>query len=113
MLMMTNEADGAVVIVSGVVMVMDHRNEHGEQENRYENRCKTFELSHVPLSHETNYAFLKVLSTGCLHTARAFERYRDFTAHHRSVHVRAFVGAGVHAHAYGNVCLSLLVSFQT
>jgi hypothetical protein len=101
--MITYETDGAIVVVGGVVMVMNHRNKHGEQKNRYENRCKTFELSHVPLSHETNYAFLKVLSIGCLNTARAFERYRDLTANHRSVHVRAFVGAGVHAHAYGNV----------
>jgi hypothetical protein len=38
MLMMTDEADGAVVIVSGVVMVMDHRNNRGQQENRYKKR---------------------------------------------------------------------------
>ena len=42
MLMMADKTDGAVVVVSRVVVVMGHGHKRGQQENQYKKCCKTF-----------------------------------------------------------------------
>jgi hypothetical protein len=40
--MMDYKTDGAVVVVSRIFMVMEHRHEGGQQEKQYEKRGKVF-----------------------------------------------------------------------
>jgi hypothetical protein len=45
-LMMAYKADGAIVVVGYGIVVMNHRHDRGQQENQYEERCKTFGPAH-------------------------------------------------------------------
>jgi hypothetical protein len=46
MLMMAYEADGAIVVVGCGIVVMKHRRERGQQENKDKKSCKAFGPAH-------------------------------------------------------------------
>jgi hypothetical protein len=46
MLMMAYKADGAIVVVGCGIVVMNHRHKRGQQENQYQEGCKTFGPAH-------------------------------------------------------------------
>jgi hypothetical protein len=48
--MMSYKTDGAIVVVGGVVMAMNHRDDCGDQNEKNEKYCKTSAPAHICLS---------------------------------------------------------------